>query len=114
MLAQLEKLKRDVSKLSAAKLRRSHQTSKNTEHKESMSHNNSKRNEVQKFQEADYQLHNTAEKDEGRKIIDNLNSKKYGVNSTTQENTVKVVSYAGLHESVDITVHKGSVRKKRR
>lgn len=114
LLAQLEKLKRDVRKLTAAKLRRNHGTSKNTGQKESKSHSNSKNDEVQNTQHADYHVDNGAApasvKDVGREMIDNVNSKKCGLDATNQKTTAKTVSYPGLHEPVDITVDSGSTR----
>ncbi|CAB4003598.1 Hypothetical predicted protein [Paramuricea clavata] len=114
MLAQLEKLKRDVRKLTAAKLRRNHGTSKNTGQKESKSHSNSKNDEVQNTQHADYHVDNGAApasvKDVGREMIDNLNSEKCGLDATNHKTTAKTVSYPGLHEPVDITVDSGITR----
>ena len=99
LLAQLEKLKRDVRKLSAAK--RNRQASKNTGHKESTSDSNSKDNEVQKTKDTNNQLHNAIDlasvNVEGQEIIDTLGLGKYG--TTTQENTANALSHSGLPET---------------
>ena len=102
LLAQLEKLKRDVRKLSSAKLEENRQASKNTEQKENMSHNNSKNSEVQKTKDTNDQLHNATGlaslNVEGQEIIGTLGLGKCG--TIIQENTANALSHPGLPETV--------------
>ena len=113
LLAQLEKLKRDVRKLSSAKLRRSYMAEKGTGEKENMSHNNSKSNEVQRTNDATNQLHNAtglaSVNVAGGEMIDMLDLEKCEVDRTSQENTTNALS--GLHETVGIAVQSVSTRK---
>ena len=102
LLAQLEKLKRDVHKLSAAKLKGKCQTSKNTGQEESVSDNDSKNNEVQKTEHTNDPLHNATGlagvNVEGQEIIDTLGLGKCG--TIIQENTANALSHPGQPETV--------------
>ena len=112
MLTKLEKLKRDVRILSAAKLRIC-RAGKNINGKERKDNKN-RNNDIQCTQDQHDQVDNTEDypnvKDVRSNVTNNLNPKRGMVDSTNKETIAKAVPYPALHKPPDSSVDSCDMR----